>query len=79
MTDQQIVEAITTRKEQFVKAFPQLHGDVGMDSMYFNHICTVLDHASKIMNVSVEDMTNNQDLEQDIKSDTIAKKMKEDL
>jgi len=79
MTDQQIVEAITTRKKQFVKAFPKLHGDVGMDSMYFNHICTVLDHASKIMNVSVEDMTNNQDLKQDIKSDTIAKKMKEDL
>jgi len=79
MTDQQIVEAIMTRKEQFVRAFPQLHGDVGMDSMYFNHVCTVLDHASKIMNVSVEDMTNNQDLEQEIKSDTIAKKMKGDL
>ena len=79
MTDKQIVEAIMNRKEQFVKAFPQLHGDTGMDSMYFNHICTVLDHASKIMNVSVEDMTTNQDLEQDIKSDTIAKKMKEDL
>lgn len=79
MTNQQIVEAITTRKKQFVKAFPQLHGDTGMDSMYFNHICTVLDHASKIMNVSVEDMTNNQDLEQDIKSAEVAKKMKEDL
>ena len=79
MTDKQIVEAIMTRKEQFVKTFPQLHGDTGMDSMYFNHICTVLDHASKIMNVSVEDMTANQDLEQEIKSDTIAKKMKEDL
>ena len=79
MTDKQIVEAIMTRKEQFVKTFPQLHGDTGMDSMYFNHICTVLDHASKIMNVSVEDMTNNQDLEQDIKSAEVAKKMKEDL
>jgi hypothetical protein len=79
MTNQQIVEAIMTRKEQFVKAFPQLHGDASMDSMYFNHICTVLDHASKIMNVSVEDMTNNQDLEQEIKSDAIAKKMKEGL
>ena len=79
MNNQEIVEAIMTRKEQFVKAFPQLHGDTGMDSMYFNHIWTVLDHASKIMNVSVEDMTANQDLEQEIKSDTIAKKMKEDL
>ena len=79
MTDKQIVEAIMTRKEQFVKTFPQLHGDTGMDSMYFNHICTVLDHASKIMNVSVEDMINNQDLEQDIRSAEIAKKMKGDL
>ena len=79
MTNQQIVEAITTRKEQFVKAFPQLHGDAGMDSMYFNHICTVLDHASKIMNVSVEDMTTSNELERDIRSAEIAKKMKEDL
>tara|TARA_R110002153_G_scaffold4854_3_gene22713 strand:+ start:891 stop:1130 length:240 start_codon:yes stop_codon:yes gene_type:complete len=79
MTDQEIVKAITNRKEQFVKAFPQLHGDVGMDSMYFNHICTVLDHASKIMNVSVEDMTTGHELEQEIKSAEIAKKMKEDL
>ena len=79
MTDQQIVEAITTRKEQFVNAFPQLHGDVGMDSMYFNHVCTVLDHASKIMNVNVDDMVTGHELEQDIKSANIAKKMKEDL
>ena len=79
MTNQQIVEAITTRKEQFVKAFPQLHGDTGMDSMYFNHICTVLDHASKIMNVSVDDMITGNELEQDIRSAEIAKKVKEDL
>ena len=79
MTDQDIVKVITKRKEQFVKAFPQLHGDGGMDSMYFNHICTVLDHASKIMNVSVDDMITNQDLEQDIRSAEIAKKMKGDL
>lgn len=79
MTDQDIVKAITKRKEQFVRAFPQLHGDGGMDSMYFNHICTVLDHASKIMSFPLESMLNDQDLEQDIRSAEIAKKMKGDL
>ena len=63
MTDQDIVKVITKRKEQFVKAFPQLYGDGGMDSMYFNHICTVLDHASKIMSVSVDGMLNDQVIE----------------
>ena len=63
MTNQQIVEAITTRKKQFVKAFPQLNGDKDMDTMYFNHICTVLDHASKIMSFPLESMLNDQVIE----------------
>jgi hypothetical protein len=79
MNNQKIVEAIKDRKQQFVKAFPQLNENRAMDSMYFNHICTVLDHASMIMNHTVSDMVSGSELEQEIKSAEIDKKMREIL
>lgn len=56
-TDHQVVRAIKDRKQQFMENYKSnLTGKMDVhDSMYFHHICTVLDHAEKLFNCPVED------------------------
>ena len=60
-TDEQVVAAIEDRKENFVQSYSGGHGDPGIDpheQWIFNHLCTVLDHAKKIFEVSEEELCN---------------------
>ena len=56
-TDHQVVRAIKDRKQEFMDNYKsRLNGKMSVhDSMYFHHICKVLDHAEKLFNCPVED------------------------
>ena len=53
ITDQQIVEVLKRRKDSFVSNSDLQSLDT-QDTWIFNHVCTVLDHAIKIMEVPEE-------------------------
>ena len=60
-TDEQVAAAIEDRKKLFLRTYSGGHGDPGIapaDQWAFNHICTVLDHAKKIFEMSEEDLCN---------------------
>lgn len=57
--DSQVVAAIEVRKERFIKTYNGGHGDPSADPQeqwIFNHICTVLDHAKKIFEITSEEL-----------------------
>jgi hypothetical protein len=59
--DEQVVAAIEDRKEKFIKSYSGGHGDPTADPQeqwIFNHICTVLDHAKKIFEMSEKELCN---------------------
>jgi len=59
-TDEQMVLAIKHKKDLFVSRFVKGRSKdwVSIDEWYFNHICTVLNHAEKIFNTPVDDLTS---------------------
>ena len=60
-TDEQVVAAIEDRKKLFLRTYSGGHGDPGIapeDQWAFNHICTVLDHAKKIFEMSEDELCN---------------------
>lgn len=62
MTHLQVAEAIQSRKQKFIEHMTgnkQPH-DVE-DTIAFNHICTVLDHAHKIFQLNEHDFLNITD------------------
>lgn len=80
MTSQEISEAIDQRKAQFIKGFPQRYGESGLDTVYFNHICTVLDHASILMRHDMNDLlSSTPEVYDEIQSAEISHKLKSDL
>ena len=63
-TDEQVVAAIEDRKEAFVKRYNGGFGDPNADPQeqwVFNHICTVLDHAKKVFEMSGDELCNPDD------------------
>lgn len=63
-TDEQMVMAIQHRKDLFTSRYMRRQGSSSwstMDSWYFNHICTVLEHAKRVFETDVDSMveTNN--------------------
>ena len=53
--DSQVVAAIEDRKDKFMKSYTAVLGEQGEEQWVFNHICTVLDHAKKIFQMSEEE------------------------
>ena len=61
MTDQDIIKSMKDKKKEFIDIYKttclgdnyQVH-----NTMYFHHICTVLDHAERLFNCPVEDWLN---------------------
>lgn len=59
--DSQVVAAIEDRKEKFINSYNGGFGDPNADpheQWVFNHICTVLDHAKKIFEMSEDELCN---------------------
>ena len=55
--DSQVVAAIEDRKEKFMNSYAEHMKDSDTHEQWaFNHICTVLDHAKKIFEMSEEQM-----------------------
>ena len=63
-TDEQMVLAIQHRKDIFTSRFMKQRGTSWstMDNWYFNHICTVLEHAKRVFQVDADNLvdTNNK-------------------
>lgn len=67
ITTEQIVKAIAHRKQLFVDSYRHAensdqHTIKTEDTWIFNHVCTVLDHASKIMERPEDDFTGDHDM-----------------
>lgn len=65
-TDYQVVRAIKDRKREFINNYKSTLGedyDV-QDSMYFHHICTVLDHAEKLFNTPFKEWLDTEKQEE---------------
>ena len=65
--DSQVVAAIEDRKEKFLESYRNLNQDPTIDEherWAFNHICTVLDHAKKIFEISEQELCNPGKFEQ---------------
>jgi len=64
-TDEQMVLAIQHRKDLFTSRFVTRTSAnwCSMDDWYFKHICTVLDHAKRVFEVSVDDLTTTKPTE----------------
>jgi len=79
MTDtKDIVNAIKQRKKEFIAKFGITHGANAEDTMYFNHICIVLDHAQVLMSHTLEQLIErDQDVEEEIKDTKREHKWKE--
>jgi hypothetical protein len=66
MTDQDVIKSIKDKKKEFIDIYKttclgdnyQVH-----NTMYFHHICTVLDHAEKLFNCPVKDWLNAENWE----------------
>lgn len=56
--DSQVVAALEDRKQNYIQAAtPYLDRDT-RQTMVFNHICTVLEHAKKIFEISEQELHN---------------------
>ena len=67
ITTEQVVEAIEQRKKLFVDGYRQAensdqHTIKTEDTWIFNHVCTVLDHAAKIMERPEDDFTGDHSM-----------------
>lgn len=67
ITTEQIVEAIKQRKRLFVNSFREAEQKEAEsikteDTWVFNHVCTVLDHAAKIMERPEEDFAGDHSI-----------------
>lgn len=67
-TDEQMALAIQHRKDLFTSRFmrEKIQGGTrwsSMDNWYFEHICTVLNHAKKVFETPVDDLVNNTDID----------------
>ena len=67
ITTEQIVKAIEQRKKLFVDSYRQAENSDQdtintEDTWIFNHVCTVLDHAAKIMERPEGDFKGDHDM-----------------
>lgn len=70
--DSQVVAAIEDRKEKFLASYRDVTCTDDIDpheKWAFNHICTVLDHAKKIFEMSEEELCNTDKLERRIRDE----------
>jgi hypothetical protein len=70
--DSQVVAAIEDRREKFITSYKTVTSKDDIDpheKWAFNHICTVLDHAKKIFEMSEEELCNTDKLERKIRDE----------
>ena len=61
--DRLVVDAIQLKKDMFTSRFVKYNKPSQWDSMdtwYFNHVCTVLNHAKALFEADVDDLANKQ-------------------
>ena len=62
-SDEQMVRAIKHKKDLFTSRFVKHNKPTewsSTDNWYFDHVCTVLNHASKMFQVDVDDLINTK-------------------
>lgn len=61
--DHVIVDALTFKKDQFTSKFVAENNPMdwtGTDQMYFNHICTVLNHAKYLFQADMKSLVDKK-------------------
>ena len=62
-SDQQIADAIQHKKDMFTSRFIRNNGPKywdTMDSWYFKHICTVLNHAKSLFETDIDSLASKK-------------------